>query len=173
MAARYPHHLARLFSPTKLRAFSRGETDIVSGIYGVAGYGDKLGDCTTFGDAFRMAYDVLCEEYRSEYVFKNALAQRLLLERHTLDEAVLLTELRVGVAKADAVILNGTSTVYEIKTALDNLDRLPSQLESYTQVFDRVNVVTVDTMVESVMAIAPPRVGVMVLGTDLNLEVAY
>lgn len=39
-----------------------------------------------------------------------------------------LTELPIGDSKADFIMINGRGVVYEIKTDLDNLNRLNSQL---------------------------------------------
>ena len=43
---------------------------------------------------------------------------------------------------ADFVLINGKAVVYEIKTELDNLERLSSQIDDYYKAFDHVAVVT-------------------------------
>lgn len=112
---------------------------------------------------FDTALAVLQEYHRDEYVYKAALTRKIFLSRHKLTTAVMLSEFRVANCKADTVILNGTSTVYEIKSERDNLDRLCNQINAYLQAFARVNVVTSDSHATSVLAIVPARVGVLLL----------
>jgi len=114
-------------------------------------------------DVYEDVYSYLLRHYRCEYVFKNVIATRLLLARHTLGKATLLSEFRVGIRKADVAILNGTSTVYEVKTGLDNLDRLSAQLEAYRKVFDRICVVTEPHLIEAVAAVVGEGIGLVEL----------
>jgi hypothetical protein len=100
---------------------------------------------------------------RPEYVYKNAITRRILLGRHSLRSAVMLTEFRVGKCKADVAILNGTSTVYEIKSERDRLDRLAEQLAAYLQVFAQVNVIAGKNHVSQILKNVPEQVGVLVL----------
>ncbi|MBC8060944.1 MAG: sce7726 family protein, partial [Clostridiaceae bacterium] len=44
--------------------------------------------------------------------------------------------------KADFILINGSAVVYEIKTELDTLDRLDSQIENYYKAFTKVCVIT-------------------------------
>lgn len=120
---------------------------------------------------YEVAYAHLLAEYRCEYVFKNVLARKLLLQRHAWGEARLLTEFRVGIRKADVVILNGTSTVYEIKTNLDNLDRLPVQLDAYRRIFDRIYIVCDEAQAVRVSEDAADCVGVIALRPNGGLGV--
>lgn len=128
-----------------------------SGFLPVAGQnlGDYLGD----------AFQELVSKLRSEYVFKNAIANRILLGRHTLNTAAMLTEFRAGTNKADAVILNGTSTVYEIKSERDKLCRLEAQLDSYLRIFDKVVVVADECHLKELLEILPPNVGLTILSS--------
>jgi hypothetical protein len=123
------------------------------------------------GALYSLIYDRLMRDHRCEYVFKNEIARQLLLQRHSWKGARLLTEFRIGSAKADAVIVNGTSTVYEIKTALDNLDRLSKQLAAYARAFDRIYVVCEATQVDRIVeSVADDRVGLIAMqdGGDLR-----
>lgn len=118
-------------------------------------------------DLYEKAYQSLSRNYRNEYIYKNIIARKILLGRHSLDSSILLSEFRVGTNKADLVLLNGCSTCYEIKTEYDNLIRLNDQLASYLKLFDKVNVVCSYQMLESVLHLVPIEVGVIVL-TDSN-----
>lgn len=87
-------------------------------------------------------YKVLKNEYRNEYYYKNTLLNKLLLGIHSVNTTTALTEIPVAKSKADFVLINGKAVVYEIKTELDNLDRLESQINDYFKAFDHVAVVT-------------------------------
>lgn len=100
---------------------------------------------------------------RDEYVYKSALTGRVLLGKHSLRTASMLSEFRVGDSKADIVILNGTSTVYEIKSERDSLSRLERQIENYRSLFASVVVIAGKQHVSSVLSATPSDVGVMSL----------
>lgn len=82
---------------------------------------------------------------------------------HSLRTASVLNEFRADGCKADLVILNGTGTVYEIKSERDSLARLANQVENYKRVFAKVNVIASEGHVEDVLATVPDDVGVMCL----------
>ncbi|AKM01850.1 glutamyl-tRNA synthetase [Burkholderia pyrrocinia] len=114
-------------------------------------------------ELFEVAFSELVRNYRSEYVYKNLITKKLIFGVHSPRSAALLTEFWVNMSKADSVVLNGTSTVYEIKTEYDNLSRLPQQLADYSMVFDRINVVTHEGAISAVLAMVPQHVGVIAL----------
>ncbi|EPY5150116.1 sce7726 family protein [Klebsiella variicola] len=118
-------------------------------------------------EIFDMAFAKLSNEYKTEYFFKNIIANEVFLKKHKSNNAVMLSEFRVGASKADCVILNGLSICYEIKTELDNLKRLPEQLSSYTELFDKVYVVASKLHIEKIKEIVPESVGIIEL-TDRN-----
>jgi len=77
----------------------------------------------------------------------------------------MLNEFRVGECKADIAILNGTATVYEIKSERDSLTRLERQVAAYAKVFARVYVIAGENHVAAVMDSAPKDVGVLRLNS--------
>ena len=87
-------------------------------------------------------YNVLKDEYRNEYYYKNTLLNKLLLGVHSINTTTALTEIPIAKSKADFVLINGKAVVYEIKTELDNFDRLESQISDYYKAFDHVAVGT-------------------------------
>lgn len=121
-------------------------------------------------EIFDIAFKRLSNEYKSEYFFKNIIANEVFLKKHKKNNAVMLSEFRVGTNKADCVILNGLSTCYEIKTELDNLKRLPEQLDSYVGLFDKVYVVAAKSHVEKIIDIIPEVVGIIELTTKNRLK---
>ena len=87
-------------------------------------------------------YSYLKNNYRNEYYYKNTLLNKLLLGLHSVRTTTALTEVPIAKSKADFILINGKAVVYEIKTPLDNFDRLMGQIEDYYKVFTRVVVVT-------------------------------
>ena len=87
-------------------------------------------------------YDYLDSKYRNEYYYKNTLLNKLLIGVHSINTTTALTELPVAKSKADFVLINGKAVVYEIKTDLDNLERLESQINDYYKAFNNVVIVT-------------------------------
>lgn len=130
----------------------------------------KKYNADNYYDLYHRAYLDLSKNYRNEYIYKNLIAQKILLGKHSLDSSILLSEFRVGINKADLVLLNGCSTCYEIKTEYDNLVRLSDQLNSYLKIFDKVNVVCCQQMIESVLSLAPFEVGVIELTSKNTLK---
>lgn len=92
----------------------------------------------TIGQLLASAYQSLLQEYRHEYLYKSALLNQHVLRHHSLDNTILLNEFRIGKSVADAVLINGTNKVFEIKTELDSPDRLTTQLADYYKAFSEV-----------------------------------
>ena len=95
----------------------------------------------TYGKAISNIYEYMTNEYRNEYYYKNTLFNKLLIQKHDLYSTAALTELPISNSKADFVMINGKGVVYEIKTDLDNFQRLQNQIDDYYKVFSYVNVV--------------------------------
>jgi hypothetical protein len=113
---------------------------------------------------FELAFSLLKREgYRHEYIYRTALTHKVLLGKHSLQTASMLTEFRVGECKADLAILNGTATVYEIKSERDSLARLERQVRTYASVFARVYVIAADSHVDAVTKTVPEEVGILCL----------
>lgn len=157
--------IARLFSPSVLKEMARsGRSALFAAIVREVGSVRAGFAGLTVGDFFDHAFSLLrARDCRSEYVYKAALTQKVLLGTHSLQTASMLTEFRVGQCKADVVILNGTGTVYEIKSERDSLSRLSRQMKAYGTVFPLVNVIVGERHVADVLATVHPEVGVMEL----------
>ena len=119
---------------------------------------------------FDFFYSILLAQYPCEYVYKNSLTTRLYLSRHNLQKSVLIDEFRSGNSRADIVVMNDTSTVYEVKSKYDSMSRLECQMSDYRMVFDRIYVVTAREMVQEVLARVDVPVGVMELRDDGELK---
>ncbi|MBE9547218.1 MAG: sce7726 family protein [Proteobacteria bacterium] len=118
---------------------------------------------------FDDVYSYLCNNYRSEYVYKNAIANKILLGRHSINTSTLLNEFRVGNSKADIVIINGDSSVYEVKSEYDSMERLQNQIKSYRTVFDYINIVTHFSQLDKIIKTVDKDIGIIVL-TDQYLS---
>jgi hypothetical protein len=115
---------------------------------------------------FDAAFSLLKREgYRHEYIYKAALTHKVLLGKHSLHTASMLTEFRVGECKADLAILNGTATVYEVKSERDSLSRLERQINAYATVFARVYVIAAENHVKAVFSLVPEDVGILCLNS--------
>ncbi|OYN77041.1 sce7726 family protein [Mycolicibacterium sphagni] len=164
--------VSRLFSASVFRELgSTGQSPLFSRLVAQTKLVDRIAHDLTVGSAFDCAFDLLKESgSRDEYVYRSAITQKIVLGRHSLRTAAVLSEARAGLCKADVVVLNGTSTAYEIKSERDSLSRLRNQLESYRKVFAAVNVVVSDVHLDDVLSVAPADVGVLVLSRRFTLQ---
>lgn len=103
----------------------------------------------TYGDLLKIIYKTIKKEYRNEYYYKNTLLNKLLLGVHSVRTTTALTELPIANSKADFILINGKAVVYEIKTELDNIDRLENQINDYYKAFDHVAVVTYEKNIKN------------------------
>lgn len=158
--------LSHLVSPTAvMRLAKSGSSAFIGSFLDEANVtGEQKKRFQTIGSVFDVVFNALrTSDIRNEYIYKSALAHRRLLGVHSLNTATMLNEYRVGRSKADVVILNGTSTVYEIKSERDSLERLASQLSDYQKVFFHTNVITSEKQVSNVLAAVPENIGVLCL----------
>ena len=158
---------ARFFSSGVLRELARkGRSAIAARLAGQHCLFDRFGANTRVGEFYDAIFKCLIHEYRHEYVYKNAIAEKILLGRHNLNTAFMLTEFRADDCKADAVVLNGTSHVYEIKSEMDSFDRLDRQLAAYRKMFDYITVITTERLFEPVAMRTPKEIGITVLAGE-------
>lgn len=110
--------------------------------------------------------------YRAEYYFKSQLVSKIVLGRHSPRTAAALLEVPSGKAIADVVIVNGTSTSYEVKSDLDNFDRVGNQIAQYGTRYEFTNVVTTDGRRDLALRSLPRWVGVVILRPNGSLSTA-
>lgn len=109
-------------------------------------------------------YEFMSESYRNEYFYQNTLLNKLLLGKHSINTTTALAQIPISKSKADLILINGKAVVYEIKTELDSLDRLDTQLRDYYKAFNHVCVVTSESHYERVLSILKDTpVGIYVL----------
>lgn len=157
--------LARFFSSGVIRELAKkGYSPLFGRLLDELTLSEPLPGVTTVGDFLDRAFGELRRKNnRHEYIYKNAIAHKVLIGKHSLNTACMLTEFRAGNCKADVVILNGTSTVYEIKSERDALGRLQRQLSEYLKVFDYVQVIAGENHIMALESLIPEQVGIQVL----------
>jgi hypothetical protein len=163
--------IARAFSRPVLEGMARRGTGAdVSRKLASLGVGlDKA--TKTVGDMFDAGLEEIGRSYRCEYVYKAAIADRIVFGRHSPRTSSLALELGVDNSIVDAAVFNGTATAYEIKTEFDSPTRLTTQSPAYLRAFDRVFVVTHPDSAERYRGLLDERVGVLALNADNSLSV--
>ncbi len=164
---------SRLFSSAVVRELaSKKKSGRFIRLAKEAGVLDRARKAARVADVFDSAFDVLKKDgFRDEYIYKAALTHRVLLGKHNLSTASMLTEFRAGECKADISILNGTMTVFEIKSERDSLARLERQIRNYKRVFASVVVIVGESHVGAVLKATPSDVGVMRLSRRYQISI--
>jgi len=164
--------ISRLFSSSVIQEMARkGKSPLFARLAKQSQLPHSFTPSHRVHNLFDVAFSLLGREgFRHEYIYKAALTHKILLGKHSLQTASMLNEFRVGECKADLVILNGTSTVYEVKSERDSLRRLERQVAAYAKVFARVNVIAGENHVASVLASVPESVGVLLLNSRHHIN---
>lgn len=97
-------------------------------------------DTKTNGEILSEIYAKLSKSYRNEYFYTNTLLNKLLVGIHNVNTTTALAQVRIADHIADFVMINGEGNVYEIKSELDNLERLNAQILDYYKAFSKVSV---------------------------------
>ncbi len=92
------------------------------------------------GELVSEIYAHLGKQQRNEYYYMNTLLNKLLVGIHNVNTTTALSQVHIGHSIADFVMINGEGQVYEIKSSLDNFDRLHDQLHDYFCAFSKVSV---------------------------------
>jgi hypothetical protein len=164
--------ISRLFSSSVVREMARkGESPLFARLASQSLLRNSLPEHGSVHNLFDAAFELLKHEgYRHEYIYKAALTHKILLGRHSLQTASMLNEFRIGECKADLAILNGTATVYEVKSERDSLNRLERQVTAYAKVFARVYVIAAENHVGAVIGSVPEDVGILRLNSRLQIS---
>lgn len=75
----------------------------------------------------------------------------------------------LGAARIDVAVVNGKLHGYEIKSERDNLERLPSQIESYNKVFDTLTLVVSNVHLEKAKSVTPKWWGIECVSYKRNI----
>lgn len=132
--------------------------------------GGIIGQKASLHEVINLSYNHLLNHYRHEYLYKAALLNTYILKNYCLSDTVLLNEFRIGNSKADAVLVNGTNKVFEIKTELDSPERLNNQINDYYKAFSEVYIVIHHSFVEKYIPLIDRGVGIMTFTNGYNIE---
>lgn len=125
-------------------------------------------DNSTNIEVISKIYKYMSKCYRNEYFYQNTMLNKLLLGRHSIRTTTALTQIPIAKSKADFILINGKAIVYEIKTELDNFERLNSQINDYYKGFNYVSVITGKNNIDKLTnLLGDSTVGIMVL-TERN-----
>ncbi|MCG7566560.1 hypothetical protein FIU82_01795 [Pseudoalteromonas sp. THAF3] len=89
-----------------------------------------------------------------------------LLKKYRNDGTTLIVDelgVRQGSARVDIAVVNGVLHGFELKSAKDNLNRLPAQVEHFSSVMDKMTLVVADNHLQEAMEIIPSWWGVKVV----------
>ena len=123
------------------------------------------------GEIISEIYSYMSKNYRNEYFYQNTLLNELLLGRHSINTTTALTQIPINKSKADFILINGKAVVYEIKTELDNFERLKNQINDYYKAFSHVCVVTCEEYYKKLIKILKnTNVGICILTNKNTLR---
>ncbi|MFM2477398.1 sce7726 family protein [Celerinatantimonas sp. MCCC 1A17872] len=156
-----------LFSKKRLSSLShRNGFDSVKAIFN-----EKIGiNSGSLLEAYDFLYKKLVARYRSEYVYKNAIAEKIVRGKHKFSNIAYYTEFSLENVIADCIVINGNSTVYEIKTEFDNFNRLDSQLNAYRKCFEYIYVVIPESKLSELQKIIPDGIGIILLSSNYTFR---
>lgn len=101
--------------------------------------------------------DILLNYYPNEACIKANFINQVLLKGKT---HVTIFELPVGSSRVDLCKVNGKSIAYEIKTDLDNFQRLSKQLYDYNEIFEETYLICSEKRLDEALHILPDFCGI-------------
>ncbi|MBT3207610.1 MAG: sce7726 family protein [Bacteroidetes bacterium] len=93
-------------------------------------------------ELFNKIYNKLLSSYKSEYIYKNILINKKLIKNYSHRSTAAINELKINKSIADFVLLNGEVQIFEIKTELDSLAKLETQIFDYFHFASKVYIVS-------------------------------
>lgn len=114
--------------------------------------------------------ELLLKYYPNETCIKSSFINQILLQGKT---HVTIFELPVGSSRADLCKVNGKSIAYEIKTDLDNFNRLEKQLKDYSYLFEYTYLICSNKAVDKVMNDLPRNCGIYVYSFTQNGKIRF
>jgi hypothetical protein len=114
-------------------------------------------------DIFNKSSTMSAMSQTNDIEIRRALHGKKLSAYRTAPDTIVVDELGLAHAKAriDVAVINGCVHGYEIKSSVDTLNRLPAQLELYSQCLKKLTLVCAPRHVEKVVRIAPQWCGIL------------
>lgn len=100
---------------------------------------------------------LILKYYHNEITIKSSFINNVLLKNNN---HITIFELNSGKSRVDLCKFNGHSIAYEIKTDLDNFNRLKKQLNDYLKIFEKVFVICSVNNVENIKNNIPNECGI-------------
>lgn len=95
--------------------------------------------------------------YPNEISIKSSFINNVLFKNNN---HITIFELNSGTSRVDLCKMNGSSVAYEIKTDLDNLNRLNKQINDYLKLFENVYIICSTRNVQNIMKKIPTECGI-------------
>lgn len=114
--------------------------------------------------------EIILKHYPNETSIKSAFINNILLKSNN---HISIFELKVGDSRVDLCKVNGCSIAFEIKTDLDNLQRLNKQLYNYSQIFEKVYVICSSNKTKQINNIIPSEYGIYEYGMSKNGQIKF
>jgi len=101
----------------------------------------------------------ILNNYPNESTIKAQFVNNVLLKSK---EHVTIFELNAGNSRVDLCKVNGKSIAYEIKTDLDNPNRLPLQMQNYFLIFEEVYLICSSASLSKLIQFVPLNCGIYI-----------
>ncbi|MCM1157987.1 MAG: sce7726 family protein [Bacteroidales bacterium] len=101
--------------------------------------------------------NIILQYYPNEICIKANFIKQVLMKGKS---HVTIFELPVGSSRVDLCKINGTSVAYEIKTDLDNFNRLEKQIKDYNKIFEEVYIICSELNIDNIISVIPETCGV-------------
>ncbi|WP_442591517.1 sce7726 family protein [Pedobacter sp. AW31-3R] len=112
-------------------------------------------------DLHRMMNELVVRSYGGEQVVKYAL-----FKAFKNKNVVGAYEIKVKSSRVDFLTINGHTTSFEIKSNLDNLDKLAKQSADYSSAFEFNNVVIDERHLKKCLAMIPEQFGIITVDSN-------
>lgn len=101
----------------------------------------------------------------NDHQIRDAFHRTILQDHHNEFTTLVVDELGLahGKCRADIAVINGHMIGYEIKSELDTLSRLSSQVEKYNSVFDHSFIVVTNRHLNDAMLMIPEWWGIILV----------
>ncbi|MCF7932511.1 MAG: sce7726 family protein [Acholeplasmataceae bacterium] len=116
--------------------------------------------------------EAIMREFLNEAVIKASFIKKHGF-KESPEDTVLIFELNTGSSRADLCTFNGTSTVFEIKTAYDSYQRLKTQMDDYSKAYEHMNLIVPREHADSVKDMIFDQTGIITyerIGNRLNFD---
>lgn len=102
--------------------------------------------------------DNILKYYPNEITIKSSFVNKVLLKNNS--HTSIIFELNSGTSRVDLCKINGHSIAFEIKTDLDNFNRLNKQLNDYFRIFEKVFVICSTKNINNIIKLIPDECGI-------------